>query len=409
MPNKNYIYISSILGPMADKLGRKDTLVYNIVPEAFGWIIICYAESVPVLLFGRLMNGIAIGVICCVAPMYCVEIATVEVRGILGSACQGFLVIGNLISVVIGAYMSWNYLALNGAVCSILAVIFFCPMPESPRWLLMKNRLPDAIKVMNDLQGGYVNAEKECAAIYKDLQNQPKGGVTWQELKRRSSIIPAVLCLFVMFFQHFSGMNAVFLYSSSVFEVSKDFINPKVATVILAVVQVVATLLSNVTVDKAGRKILLILSGGLMGISFAIFGFYYYKISHDKTFETGHGWIPLACCITAVIGYSVGYGPIPFFLTAEIVPVRVRSTINAVTHFANGMFGFIVTNTFSDVENVLKNYGAFWFYSSMSALGIIFVIIFLPETKGKTIDEIQDIFEKKRKKTRQQINIAVMP
>lgn len=394
---------------MADKLGRKDALVYNLIPHAFGWIIICYAKSVPVVLFGRFISGVAIGIISCAVPMYCVEIATVEVRGILGSACQGFLVIGNLISVTIGAYIPWTYLALNGAVCSILAVICFCPMPESPRWLLMTGKLEEAIKVMHDLQGGYVNAEKECQTIYQDLQNEPKGTVTWQELKRRSTIIPCILCLFVMFFQHFSGMNAVFLYSSKVFDVSRDYMDPKVATIILALVQVVATLISNVVVDKAGRKFLLISSGCLMGLSFAVFGYYYYKISLDKTFEDDHWWIPLMCCVIAVIGYSVGYGPIPFLLSAEIVPVRVRSTINAVTHFANGLFAFIVTFTFDDVEKFLKSYGAFWFYSSMSALGIIFVIVFLPETKGKTIDEIQDMFDKKRRKSTRDISISVMP
>ena len=392
---------------MADKLGRKETLVYNLIPHGFAWLIICYAKSVPVLLFGRFISGAAVGIIACVVPMYCVEISTVEVRGILGSACQGFLVIGNLVSVVIGAYIPWYYLALNGAVCSIFAVMCFCPMPESPRWLLMKNRLQEAIEVMNYLHGGFVNAEKECAEIDQDLQTQPKGTVTWQELKRRSTIIPAVLCLFVMFFQHFSGMNAVFLYSSKVFDVSKDFMDPKLATIILAVVQVFATLLSNVTVDKVGRKILLITSGCLMGLSFAVFGYYFYKISLDKTFENSHWWIPLVCCTVAVIGYSVGYGPIPFLLSAEIVPVRVRSTINAVTHFANGLFAFIVTKTFSDVENLLKSYGAFWFYSSMSVFGILFVILFLPETKGKTIDEIQAIFDKSKKR-KHDISISVM-
>ena len=393
---------------MSDKLGRKDTLVYIFLPHALGWLVICYAESVPVLLFGRFLNGFALGVMVCVIPIYCVEIATVEVRGILGSAFQGFSNIGNVLSVIIGAYVPWNYLALNGAVCTILAIILFCPMPETPRWLLMKNKLPEAIKVMHDLQGGFVNAEKECKAIYQDLQNQPKGRVTWEELKRPSSYKPALICLFLMFFHQFTGIDAVLLYSSSIFEVSKDFINPKLATIILAVVQLIITLFSNAIIDKAGRKILLTLSGSLMAVSFAIFGFYYYKLSLDYSFEDSYGWIPLVSCITAIIGYSIGFGPIPYLLSAELAPVRVRSTLSGIVMFSNGLFSFILLRTFSGLEHLLKNYGAFWFYSFLCVLGIIYVLLCVPETKGKTSEEIQDIFDNRRNKRVEHINIGVI-
>lgn len=381
---------------MADKVGRKGTLVYNLLPYGFGWIIIVYSKTIPVLLLGRLLTGISSGIVCVAVPMYCVEIATVEVRGVLGSAFQGFLVIGHLLSVSLGAYISWTYLALNGAIFSIISGILFLPMPESPRYLLMKNDKERAIKVMDELQGGFLDAEKECEAIYQDLQSRPKGKVTWAELKHPTSVKPGLLTLFVVFFQQFSGINAVFLYSSDVFEVTKDWIDPKIATIILAVVQVFATLISNVIIDKAGRKILLVISGTLLGVSFAIFGAYYYMVAKDATIEYTYAWIPLTCCIVAVIGYSAGYGPIPFLLSAEMLPVRVRSTVSSMVHFFGGVFIFIVTNTFSDMRNLMKDYGTFWFYSTMSAIGVIYVVLLLPETKGKKLEEIQDLFYKRQ-------------
>lgn len=394
---------SLIAGPMADKFGRKDILIFNILPYGFGWLIVCYADNIPVLLCGRFLGGLASGIICVAVPMYCVEIATADERGILGSAFQGFLVIGNLLSVTIGAFVPWKYLAVNGAAVSIITTIIFIPMPETPRWLLMKGRLKDAIKVMDYLQDGYVNAEKECSLIYEDLQNQPKGNVTWAELIHPTSLKPGIITLFIMFFQQFSGINAVFLYSSKVFKVSKDWLDPKIATIILAAVQVVLTLISNIIIDKVGRKILLILSGGLMGISYAIFGIYYYMLSADKTIEHTYAWIPLVCCTVAVVGYSIGYGPIPFLLSAEMLPVRVRSTTSSIVHVFDGIFIFIITNTFSDFEDLLHNYGAFWFYSSMSTIGLIYVMIFVPETKGKKLEEIEELFYKK--KERHDINI----
>lgn len=392
---------------MADKIGRKEILVFNIVPFCLGWFIISYASTVLELIIGRFICGFACGVVSVTVPMYCVEISTANVRGILGSAFQGFLVIGSLLSVVIGLYVNWSVLAMISAAVVIVGVICFLAMPESPRWFLAKGKLKAAIYVMEKLHGKQAEVEQECNAIYNELQGQPKGLLSFEECRNPAVYKPTVIVFFLMFFQQFSGANSVLFYSSSIFETSKAFMDPKKATVILGAVQVIATLIGNVTVDKLGRKVLLIASGILMAFSLIFLGSYYYKSSFDLTFRNSYGWIPLISLIIFIIAFSIGYGSIPWLLAAEMVPVRARSTVSGIATIANGLFAFIVTKTFSALVQLLHDYGTFWFYSSVSILGTVFVILMLPETKGKKLEEIEKIFDKSDKQSEQIVSISV--
>lgn len=396
-----------LAGPIADKIGRKTTLILNIIPFTAGWFSICFAENVSAIIAGRLITGIACGVVSVAVPMYCVEISTPEVRGFLGSSFQGFMVIGNLLSVVIGSYVTWEYLALVGAGIATLGLICFFLMPESPRWILAQDDMMGGIIVMRELQGNHVDVEDECSKIYKDLTNQPKGLLTLKECMHPMVYKPAIISIILMFFQQFSGSNAVLFYSSSIFEASKDFLNPKKSTIVLGTVQVVATLFSNVIVDKVGRKILLFVSGSLMSLSLTVLSTYYYVSVENARFENSYNWIPLASLILFLCGFSLGYGSIPWLLAVEMVPLRARSTIGGLATFANGLFAFIITKTFSELENVAHTYGTFWTYAVLSFIGCFFVILIVPETKGKELKEISSYFCK-TKKNNPELSISVI-
>ncbi|KFM78755.1 Facilitated trehalose transporter Tret1, partial [Stegodyphus mimosarum] len=369
-------------GPLTDKMGRKDTLVFNIIPFAIGWLAISFSKGIVLIIFGRFVCGFSCGIVSVTVPMYCVEISTPDVRGLLGSAFQGFLVIGNLISVIVGSYTTWEHLALFGAAIATMGLICFCRMPETPRWLLAKGKLDQAILVMQYLQGGHTDAEEECTAIYKDLEFQRKGLLSWKEFKHPTVYKPTVICLLLMFFQQFSGANAVFFYSSIIFKVSKDFMKPENSTIVLATVQVVATLGSNFIVDKAGRKLLLLLSSIFMTLSLIALGIYYYFALNNEDFGAKFSWMPLISLISFVIAFSIGYGSVPWLLIAEMVPVRARSTVGGLGTFVNGLFAFIVTKTFTQLEDLIQTHGTFWTYSSVTALSFLVIFFILPETKG---------------------------
>lgn len=377
----------------------------NTIPFVTGWLSICFATNIAAVIAGRLICGISCGIVSVAVPMYCVEISTSEVRGLLGSSFQGFLVIGTLFCAILGSYISWEYLALTGAATTAFALLCFYAMPESPRWLVSQNDMAGAIKVMNYLQGNVVNAKEECEKMHEDLKNQPKGLLTWRECQHPSIYKPALISMALMCFQQVSGANAVLFYSSAIFEGSKSFLDPKKSTIVLAAVQVVATLLSNFIVDKAGRKLLLLLSGALMSISLIALGIYYYISSENIAFKDNFSWIPLSSLVSFLIAFSLGYGSIPWLLAAEMVPLRARSTIGGLATFANGLFAFTVTKTFSELQDFAGNYGTFWIYSALSFVGCVFVFIVLPETKGKELEEITNYFSKSPKNYQMSISV----
>ncbi|XP_054709155.1 facilitated trehalose transporter Tret1-like [Uloborus diversus] len=381
-------------GPLSDKIGRKDIIIYNTIPLTAGWLTISMAEDVTIVIVGRVLTGIGCGVAIASVPTYCVEISTAGVRGLLGSACQGFLVIGNFLVVFIGSYVSWQILALTGAGFSAFAFFCFLPMPESPRLLLAKGKLNLAINVMQKLHGPSVNAVEECNAIYKDLQNERKGRLSLKEMKHPTVYKPALIAVGLMFFQQFSGLMVIFGYSSQIFDIAKSFLDPKKATIIIGAVQVLATIPSNLIVDKAGRKILLIISGSLMSASLISLGVYYYMSFERQGFQETYNWIPLVSLISYVIAYSIGFGPIPNFIAAEMVPVRARSTISGIVVFNCGLFAFIVMKTFIQLQDLIGSYGTFWLYSIIALIGIFFVIFLVPETKGKKLEDISKLFVK---------------
>ncbi|GFS79916.1 facilitated trehalose transporter Tret1 [Nephila pilipes] len=389
---------SLLAGPVADKIGRKSTLIMNILPFVIGWITIGFAHNAGAIIAGRLICGFASGVISVVVPMYCVEISTSKVRGLLGASFQGFVVIGQLVSVIIGSYVTWEYLALVGAGVVTLTLFCFIPFPESPRWLLAHDDMKGAVEVMRDLQGIHINVEEECNKILRDLNNQPKGLLTLNECKHPSVYKPAIIATILMFFHQFSGSNAVLFYSSSIFEASKEFMDPEKSSIILGVVQVVVTLFSNNIVDRAGRKILLILSSSLMSVSLTVLGTYYYISTDNKVFQLHYDWIPLCSLISFLFAFALGFGSIPALMAAEMIPLRARSTIGGLILFANSTFAFIITKTFSELEDLVHNYGTFWTYASISLVGCFFVILVVPETKGKELEDIANYFCKTKKK-----------
>lgn len=387
---------SLLAGPLADKIGRKTTLIANIAPFVVGWLTISFASNIGAIIAGRFICGFATGVISVAVPMYCVEISTSKVRGLLGASFQGFVVIGQLVSIIIGSYVSWEYLALAGAGVVTLSLFCFIPFPESPRWLLARDDMDGAISVMRDLQEVHINVEEECTKILKDLKNQPKGLLTLNECKHPTIYKPAIIATILMFFHQFSGSNAVLFYSSSIFEASKEFMDPEKSSIILGVVQVVVTLFSNNIVDRAGRKILLIISSSLMSVSLTVLGTYYYISSGDKVFQIHYDWIPLCSLISFLFAFALGFGSIPALMAAEMIPLRARSTIGGLILFANSTFAFIITKTFSELEDLVHNYGTFWTYASLSLVGCFFVIFVVPETKGKELEDIANYFSKKR-------------
>lgn len=382
-------------GYFANSLGRKGTLMFNTLPFVVGWLLIVYAKSTGVIYAGRILTGFSTGIVSVATPMYLVEISTPEVRGLLGASFQLFAVIGVLIVACLGSILTWRYLAVAGAIVSLLSAFLMLPMPESPRWLMIQKRRGEAKTAIIFLQGESYDAERGCQALEEEIRNQAVGSVQMKEFASPTLYKPFILSIALMFFQQFSGVNAVMFYTVDIFKSSKVALDPVLATIIVNFVQVVATVISSILMDRAGRKPLLLISGFLMAVSLYVFGGYDFSKSRDESIVANYGWLPVLCLTIFVTAFAFGFGPAPWLMVAEMTPSRFQSIVSGVATGLNWTFVFIITKTYATLQHDIQAYGVYWLYGTFCMISLIVTYFFLPETKGKTIQEIETFFNRK--------------
>lgn len=390
--NPLFYCIFFLTGFLSNKFGRKGTLISSSAPFIVGWVLIIYADNIIYIYVGRLITGICVGLICVTTPPYLVEISTPDVRGLLGTSFQLFVVIGVLIVNGLGAVLHWKWLAVPSGVLVILALIGICFVPESPRWLIRKRGIQDAIAAVEYLHGDRVDASAECVAMDEDLRSEPKVEFSVKEIKKPEVVIPLLLSFSLVFFQQTTGSNAVLFYTVDIFKAASSSLDPNVATIIIDVVLVVSTALSSALIDKTGRKTLLVSSGLGMAVCLTVLGAYDCASVNNASLKTNYGWIPLVSLTIYIAAFSIGYGPIPWLMMAELTPVKYRSIIcGAATAFC-WLFVFIITISFESLKISIHDYGAYFLYAGFSVLSSIFAFFCLPETKGKQIEEIEQYF-----------------
>lgn len=191
-----------------------------------------------------------------------------------------------------------------------------------------------------------------------------------------------------MFFQQFSGINAVIFYSEGIFKQAGGNIDPQLCVILVGVVQVLMTFTAAVLVEKAGRKILLIQSSTVMCLCLAALGFYF-KLKDGGSDVSNIGWIPLVSVVLFIVTFSLGYGPIPWMMMGELLPPEVKSLATAFTVLFNWVAVFVVTNTFPKMIDSFGGATTFWIFSVIMAVGTLYGFRNIFETKGKSSTEIK--------------------
>ena len=229
------------------------------------------------------------------------------------------------------------------------------------------------------------------------------------EFKRPALYKPLIIGVMAMVFQQFCGINAVIGYCNEIFK-SASVKNVSLVTIITSLTQIVFTMVAVLIVDKCGRRILLMIGGFFMFVVMFILGVYYditkfeppvegqIDIFHHRTVPVGDiSWLAVTCVIIFMIMFSIGWGPIPWMLMAELFPPKARDVAGAVCNVVNWSSAFLVVKFFPQMKEALKAQGVFWFYAGFSLLSFLFTLFFVPETKGKTLEEIEKHFQQKKK------------
>ena len=357
------------------------------------------------------------------------EIASAKLKGTFGSCHQFFITIGIFLSYFLGIeykQSDGNYFVIKYWQIALIAVgivvlfeVLVLFVYESPRWLLSKSKERKAFQALKGLRGPNFHISEEIEQIKGSFQHTYSILEQLKEFRHRSVIIPFLLVVMLLFYE--SGIYVALFYASHIFMeagLSNRHVN-LISTIAIGVVQVFATLLSLFFVDCLGRKVLLTLSATGMALSSLVLGAYFYiydnvcdsclagdpecfnittmnDIAH-KHFPcntTHFGYLAITCIVILIVSFSLGLGPIPWTALPELIPNRVRTLAGSFAVMINWIINFTITFGFKFYSRPpINNDGAWWTFSLLLVSAIFMVILFLPETKGRSLEEIQEHFE----------------
>jgi MFS transporter, SP family, arabinose:H+ symporter len=396
-----------ISGWLSDKLGRKKLLILAAGLFVAASLGTGSANAFNIFVLFRILGGVGIGLASNLSPMYIAEITPGKVRGRFVSLNQLTIVIGILAAQLInwriarpvppGATTSDILASWNGQTgwrlmfyaCTVPAGLFFILMwfvPESPRWLAKNiGNQPGTLKILTKI-GGTDYAASEYASIKKTL-NETNDKADLKFLKQPGISKLLILGIVLAVFQQWCGINVIFNYAQEIFtdagySVSDILFN----IVITGCVNLIFTFIGMFTVDKLGRKSLMLIgAGGLAGIYAVLGTMYFFHI---------HGLPLLIMVVTAIACYAMSLAPVTWVVLSEIFPNRMRGTAMSIATFSLWAACFVLTYTFPLLNQLLKASGTFWLYGCICLLGFMFILRRLPETKGKSLEEIENDFTK---------------
>ncbi|KAK6278080.1 hypothetical protein POUND7_018403 [Theobroma cacao] len=406
-------------GQIAEYIGRKGSLMIAAIPNVIGWLAISFARDSSFLYMGRLLEGFGVGIISYTVPVYIAEIAPQNLRGALGSVNQLSVTIGIMLAYLLGLFVQWRVLAVLGVLpCTILIPgLFF--IPESPRWLAKMGMTEDFEASLQVLRGFDADISIEVNEIKRSVASTTRRTtIRFAQLKQRRYWFPLMVGVGLLMLQQLSGINGLLFYSSTIFEAA-GVKSSNVATFGLGAVQVIATAVTTWLADKAGRRLLLIVSSSGMTLSLLIVAVSFYikdVVSSDSTLYSIMGILSVVGVVAVVVAFSLGMGPIPWVIMSEhnlqcngndnhdlpfkvaspdfahvplqILPINIKGLGGSIATLSNWFFSWVVTMT----ANLLLDWssgGTFTIYMIVSAFTILFVALWVPETKGRTLEEIQ--------------------
>lgn len=414
---------SAVAGLTSDIVGRRCTIVFAAGFFLGGAVLMACATNFAFLMAGRFVAGIGVGFALMIAPVYTAEVSPASCRGTLTSFAEVFINIGILLGYVSNFAFSglplkrgWRVMLGVGAIPSLFLALGAWFMPESPRWLVLQGRLGDARRVLDktcdsDEEAALRLAEiKEAAGIparcndevVEVTKQRSHGKGVWKDLLLRPTpevrrMLVVTLCMH--FFQQTSGIDSVVLYSPRVFEKAGMTSKSKLLLMTVAVgfTKTLFILVATCFLDRFGRRPLLL--GGTAGMVVSLLG-----LASGLTATERHPGGRLAwaayLCFTSVLAYvaffSVSLGPVTWVYTSEVLPLRLRAKGFGLGVAVNRLTSGVISMSFISLYGAITIGGAFFLYCGVAAVALVFFYTCLPETRGKTLEEMEYVFGKKR-------------
>jgi SP family xylose:H+ symportor-like MFS transporter len=373
-------------GNIADKYGRKPGLIIAALIFAVSSIGIAFSASLTYFLILRFAAGIGVGMASMLCPMYIAEVSPAEVRGRNVAINQLTVVIGILITNLVNYFLadhgadSWRWMFGLGAVPSAVFLIGVTWLPESPRWLMKSGQTDKAMTILNKI-GSPDFAESTFNAVKKSLAGSTKQSyaMVFEKAVRPAVVVGITLAVF----QQFCGSNILFNYASTIFQAAGSSVNHQLLeTVFIGLVNLVFTILAMFMVDKLGRRPLMLIGSIGLSVSFIVLAFLLQNHASVILLST--------FVLLAISVYSFTLAPVTWVLISEIFPNKIRGVASSVAIVSLWLAYFILVFTFPILAEKLGTYGPFYMYAGICFAGFLFVKAKVKETKGQTLEELED-------------------
>nr|CAD7605061.1 unnamed protein product [Timema genevievae] len=378
--------LGAMFGPFlgaygSENIGRKLTMLLITAPWTLSWVLVSAAPETITVFVGRFTQGLSFGAFFAVLPSYVGEISQENIRGLLSSMSQIFITFGLLSQYCIGPWVSYHALTIGCVFVSIVFAILFVFMPESPYFYFSKNRNDYALKSLKWLRG-HDDVNRELERIQDAVVEEMKNRGTYKDLfGNRVNLRALILVAGLLIGQQFSGINAILFYAQSIFEKSNGSLSSTVPAITIGVVMLVGAFIVPIFVDRLGRKPLLLFSAGGM------------IIGHELGRQLGQASLELGCFQQHKLTYFnvcfPAFGPIPWLMMSEMFAMNIRSKGAGVASCVCWILSFCITRAFFPLEALIGPHFTVWMLGLFCAISGLGVYFFVPETKGKTLHEIQ--------------------
>jgi sugar porter (SP) family MFS transporter len=375
-------------GAIADRIGRRNTLLWGGGIFILGSILAPLSPNVGALIVARMLLGVAIGFTSVTAPVYVSELSPPKSRGRLIGLYQLALTVGIAISDLVGYWLAgqqaWRTMFAIGAIPAVIFLLMILTLPESPRWLFSKNRTAEAKRVLDS----YTN-EAGAQLLLDDIRSglaaqvETRWSALWSPAVRRSLIIAVGFTILYPV----TGINTIIYYGPQIFTMAGITSNSHAifATLLVAITNVLATVIALALVDRIGRKPLLYAGvGGMTASLFTLAVAFHFQAALAGSL----GILATVCLMVYITCFAASMGPIAWILVAEVFPLRLRGRGVAAATLGAGISNFIVSLTFLSLLNAAGNSLTFSIYGGFCILTLLFTRFIIPETKGRELESI---------------------
>ncbi len=387
-----------LAGMWCDRYGRKKMLIIASVLFTVSAVGVGSANGFTEFILYRIVGGFGIGIASNVSPIYIAEVTPASIRGRFVSLNQLTIVLGILAAQIVNWAIArhftvggetlnpqslewaWRWMFWVGAVPAIIFFGLSFVIPESPRWLALNGREQSARRIFTRIGGEEyaVKALEEIEMLKGGAGERVSLSKIFHPSTRRVLILGVVLAVF----QQWCGINVIFNYAHEIFSAAGYAVSDVLMNIVVTgVTNVIFTLVAVYTVDRWGRRVLMTAGSAALAVIYAILGTaYYFEVS---------GWTMLLLVVLAIAAYAMSLAPIVWVVLSEIFPAKMRGAMMALSTFCLWAASFLLTYTFPLLNEWLKASGTFWVYGGICLAGFFFIRSYLPETKGKSLEQIE--------------------